>query len=387
MIDRLLPIAAPLIGWSILAALLFFLSVPLLIGLLMAFRLVRYRAWLAMVAFTWSMVTLAASGNYLYNLIYWTSSRIPPGMNVADCALTFGTPPFLFIVILMRSQRRVLWGLGMVLLAGLALAAMHKQFADRKAADAEVYRREVKPLSPSTGTPLVRWWRDYRLRVPRVLLQGHVLEATPVVLLTDPFSRDFQPEFCTGVASTYWPPVKDPAVLGNVTEVVGLKGCAPRWTQGLAAPERPVATYRAISFRPFSGAPDRKVLSNPLVRQAFQKLRYDPANFDLTKAELSQATALHQSDFYLTALMPIRSAPDAFPCTGPVLLVSVHDFGNVQTVLPYCTLSWNLFEVDNDLYFAAITQQPTPPGEEVMNPDTTYWLLRVEGTELKQLWP
>jgi hypothetical protein len=67
--------------------------------------------------------------------------------------------------------------------------------------------------------------------------------------------------------------------------------------------------------------------------------------------------------------------------------VSVHDLGNIQTVLPYCTLSWNLFEVDNDLYFAAITQQPTPPGEEVMNPDTTYWLLRVEGTELKQLWP
>jgi hypothetical protein len=66
----------------------------------------------------------------------------------------------------------------------------------------------------------------------------------------------------------------------------------------------------------------------------------------------------------------------------------VHDLGNVQTVLPYCTLNWNLFAVDDDLYFAAISQEPTPPGDELpMGPDQTYWLFRVEGTELKQLWP
>ncbi len=387
MIDRLIPVAAPLIGWCIAAAFLFFLAFPLLIGLLIAFKFVRFRAWLAMVAVIVSMATLAESGNYLYNLLSWTSSRFSPGMNIAVCALTFGTPPILFFVILMRSRRRVLWGLGMVLLAGLALAAMHNQFAERKARDAEVYRQQVKPLSPRTGTPLVRWWRDDRTKVPRVLLQGHVFEATALVLLTDPFSRDFQPGFCTGVASTYWPPVKDPAVLGNVTEVVDLKGCPARWMQGLAVPERPVATYRAISFQPFAGAPDREVLTRPIVRQAFQKLRYDPSNFDLTHAQLSQSTSLPQTGVYLTALMPIRSAPNAFPCTGPVLLVSVHDLGNVQTVLPYCTLSWNLFAVDDDLYFAAITQQPTPPGEDVMNADTNYWLLRVEGRELKQLWP
>jgi hypothetical protein len=60
----------------------------------------------------------------------------------------------------------------------------------------------------------------------------------------------------------------------------------------------------------------------------------------------------------------------------------------VQVVLPYCTLSWNLFAVDNELYFAAVTQRPTPPGDELaMNPELTYWLLQVRGTELKQLWP
>ena len=387
MTDVFVRYGARAIGMCIEAGVVFFMGLPLLIALLLAFKLVRYREWLAMVAVVMSMAILADSGNYLYNLVYWTSSRFSPEMNIVSCVLIFASPLFLFAVVLICSRRRLAWGVGMLVVAALALASVRNQYRERKAGDAEAYRQGVKPLSARTGTPFVRWWRDNRNPAPKVLLQGHVLEGTAVVLLTDPFSRSSQSQFCTGSASTYSPPVRDPAVLGNVTEVVNLKSCPDRWMQGLAIVERPVATYRAIPFQPFSGAPDPEVLSHPIVRRQIEKLGYDPANFDPGNAELSQATGRRQISIFITALQPIRRAPNAFPCSGPVLLISTHDLGNVQAVLPYCTLNWNLFAVDDDLYVAAVTQQPTPPGEEVMNPEQTYWLLHFEGTELKQLWP
>jgi hypothetical protein len=60
----------------------------------------------------------------------------------------------------------------------------------------------------------------------------------------------------------------------------------------------------------------------------------------------------------------------------------------VQAVLPYCARSWNFFQLDDELYFAAATEQPTPPDEGMMgHPEYTAWLFRVEETGLKQLWP
>jgi hypothetical protein len=109
----------------------------------------------------------------------------------------------------------------MPLLVGLALAAVGAEYTERKAGDAASYRAQVKPLSPRTGTPLVRWWRDDRRSRGPVLLRGHVPQATPLVLLTDPFSRTFQPGYCTAEAASYTPPAKDPAVLGNVAGVGG----------------------------------------------------------------------------------------------------------------------------------------------------------------------
>jgi len=379
---------APVIGWSIIAALFFFIGIPLILGLLIACKLLRFRDWLAMVAVVFSMAILAETGgDYVYNLV-WISSRMPLALNVLSCLLIFATPPFLFVLILLHTRRRLLWSVGLPLVAGLALFAVYNQYAVRKAGDAEAYRQGTKILSPRTGTPLVRWWRDDRRRVPRYLLQGHVAEGSPLVLLTDPFVSEFQPHFCTAVASVYSPPVKDPAELGNVTEMVSLKDCQRGWIQGLAVLERPVAVYQALSFRSWAGGRDPDVLAHPAVRQKFAEFRYDPANFDISKAEISDSSGPGQPDLFITALKPIRSAPNAFPCTGPVLLLSVGDLEKVQVVLPYCTLSWNLFAVNNDLYFAAVTQWPTPPGDELaMNPDLTYWLLQVRGTELKQLWP
>jgi hypothetical protein len=380
-------VIGPLIGYGIAAVLLFFLALPLLVGLVMALKVVRYRDWLAVAAAILSTLILAESGNYLYNLVHWTSSRLSPTMNVVTCALTLGTPPFLLILILARSRRRWLCAGGTLLLMGLAVAAIVAQYGERRSRDAEAYRQAVKPLGPRTGTPLVRWWRDERQPVPRTLLQGHVPQATPVVLLTDPFTSAFDPQLCTGVAAAYTPPARDPAELGNVTAVADLKGCAARWNQGLAVLERPVTSYQAVAFQPFAGGPDRDVLSRPLVRQRFSELHYQTNNFDLAKAEIRQAASPRQPGVFITTLAPLHTAPNAFPCSGPVAVVSVHDLANVQAVLPYCALNWNLFTVDNDLYLAAVTQEPTPPGEEIMNPDVTYWLLRVEGTDLKQVWP
>ena len=239
MINTFVSIAAPFLGWCIAAALLFVEAFPLLIGLLMALNLLRYREWLAI---------LAGSGDYIYNLINWTSSRFPPGMNIASCVLIFLTPPFLSVLVLTHSRRRWLWGLGILVLTSLSLISFRNEFVARKERDAEAYRQGVRPLSPRTGTSLVQWWREYRVQPEKVLLLGHVPEATQVVLLTDPFSRSFQPQFCTGEASAYWPPAKDPAELGNVTEVAGMKGCSKTWTHGIAALDRSVTNYRAIPF-------------------------------------------------------------------------------------------------------------------------------------------
>jgi hypothetical protein len=259
---------------------------------------------------------------------------------------------------------------------------------DRKARDAEALRQGLKPLSPRTGTLLVRWWRDDRQRIPKYYLQGHVVTSTPLVLLTDPFSRQFVAQSCTAVAGAYLLAAKDPAELGNVTEIVGLKDCDKRWMQGLAVVERPVGSFNAVSFKPISGAAPLELFSSPMVRSKFAEFKYDPANFDTAKALTTEAASTSGTSVFATELQPIRSAPNVYPCTGPTLILSVHDVANVKTVLPYCTLAWNLFEVNGDIYFTAVTQQPTPPSEEPpMNPDQIYWLLRLDGAELKQLWP
>ena len=378
----------PVIGYGIMAVVYFIEGFPLLLGLLMAFKVLRYRDWLAMVAVALSMFLLAGSGDYLYNLTNWNTSRFSPTMNVLSCILIFATPVVLFALVVSRSRWRILWGVGMVLAGILASSAAHHEFVARVARDAEAQRQGLKPLSPRTGTLLVRWWRDDRQRIPKYYLQGHVVTSTPLVLLTDPFSRQFVAQSCTAVAGAYLLAAKDPAELGNVTEIVGLKDCDKRWMQGLAVVERPVGSYHAVAPKPFSGANLLEIVSNPIVRKKFAEFKYDLANFDPAKALTTQAASTSGINVFATEMLPIRSAPNVYPCTGPVVVLSLHDVGNVKTVLPYCTLAWNLFEVNGDLYFAAVTQLPTAPSDEPpMNPDQIYWLLRLDGTELTQLWP
>ncbi len=380
-------ILGPIIGFCIIAALLLLLATPLLMGLFMALKFMRYREWLAILAVGMSLAILVESADFIYNLIYWTASCTSPAVNITISVLSFGTPVFLFVLVLARSRRRGWWAMAIVVLTSLSLLAMRSEFKTRTERDAEAYRQGMKPLTPHTGTGFVRWWRHYRGLKEMILLQGHIPEATRIVLLTDPFSGAFQPHFCTGTASTYWPPVKDPAELGNVTEVAGTKDCHQDWVSGVAALDRAVSIYHAVPFQPLSGKFDPQLFANPVVRQAFKEFSYDPANFDTSKAKLTRAVGLRQTVLFSTALQPILRPPDAFPCSEPTVLISIHDLGNVKTVLPYCALGWNFFQLDDELYFTATTQPPTPPGMEIMNPDQTNWLWRVDGTELKQLWP
>ena len=82
-------IIGPIIGTCIVTALLLILATPLLIGLLMALKILRYREWLAILAVGMSLAILVESADFIYNLIYMTTSRFPPAMNIAVSVLTF----------------------------------------------------------------------------------------------------------------------------------------------------------------------------------------------------------------------------------------------------------------------------------------------------------
>src|ERR1022692_3138032 len=114
MIDIFYSILGPIIGTCIIAALVLLLATPLLIGLLMALKILRYREWLAILAVGMSLAILVESADFIYNLIYMTSNRMSVAMNITMSVLSFGTPPFLFVLVLARSQRRWVWGLGIL---------------------------------------------------------------------------------------------------------------------------------------------------------------------------------------------------------------------------------------------------------------------------------
>src|SRR5262249_53853629 len=114
-----------IIGLLLIAAMVLSWILPLLIGLLIAFRIVRCRAWLAIVAFVASMVVLTMGCAFIYNLMNWSTSRGSPlsVTNVVFCILLFATPPFLVILTLKLTHRRLWWGVGMLVLIPLAVVS------------------------------------------------------------------------------------------------------------------------------------------------------------------------------------------------------------------------------------------------------------------------
>jgi hypothetical protein len=65
----------------------------------------------------------------------------------------------------------------------------------------------------------------------------------------------------------------------------------------------------------------------------------------------------------------------------------VGEVTSVQAALAPCVLGYNLFTLDDDLFFAASVQTPIPPDSEAMNPNWTQWLLRVDARGVEQIWP
>ena len=380
--------AGRLIGAGIMAVLYGALVLPLIIALLMAVNRLRYRGWLAGLAFVISLVFLELSGDYAYNLMHWTKSR-PSGVEGAlTVALLCASPVFLVGLILKRSPRKVAWISAMLPLLGLTAWGIRQEYTDRIHRDLAEYQKGLALVLPETGTLFTRCEVKHRVSdgvaVDEVYVQGHVPEGVRVTLLADPFSSNFRPRYSTGTAGTYHPAHSDPAVMGNVTEIGSLQGYDTTAIYNLAVIERAITRYKAVPVQPFSSHPE---LSHPVIRTSFQKFRYDPANFDAAHAQGSRATGERGENLFVSALRPFHSPLNAISCADPAVVLSVQSADRVQAVLPSCVLSWNVFELNEDFYFAANTQEPTPPGEDVMGPGWTSWLFRVDQSALTQIWP
>ena len=378
---------AYLVGEGILVALILIEAAPLVIAILTGAGILRYRGWLVASAFTLSLCSLAFSGDYFYNLTRWTTSRFPPLCNVLICVSLLASPPSLLWVALRRSGRKRFWATGAVLSGALTALLIHNEYFLRAKRDAEALRQGEALLGPRSGAFLAHCWLDNREHGGKFFVQGHAAEGTAVTLLGDPFSRPFRPSMCAGVAAAYRPAALDPAVLGNVTEVSNLRGCDKNAIYGLCALENPVTAYREIPSRPYSGPRERGILAHPVVQEGFRKYRYETSQFDADKAETFEAAGPNGEKLFVTTLKPLRTAPNAFPCDGPILILSTGKPENAGALFPYCVQNWNFFQLNGALYFTASTQEPVPPDAEAMNADWTAWLLRVDQPALRQLWP
>jgi len=276
----------------------------------------------------------------------------------------------------------------MLPLLGLTVLGIRRDYQERIQRDLVEYQKGMAALLPSTGTLFTRCEVKHLVSggvpVDEVYVQGHVPQGVGVTLLTDPFSGNFRPRYCTGIAGNYRPANPDPAVLGNVTEIGSLQGYDRTAIYTVAVIERTITRYEAVPVQAF---PSHPRLSDPVVRTSFQRLHYNPADFDVAQAQGSRATGARGENLFVSALKPLHTPLNAFPCANPALLLSVQSAERVQAVLPYCALGWNVFELNEELYFTATTQEPTPPGELVMGPDWTPWLFRVEPSALRQIWP
>src|SRR5262249_20941584 len=124
-------IVGRLIGVGILAVLYGFLALPLIIALLIAANRLRYRGWLAGLAFGVSLVLLEISGNYVYNLMHLTKSRPSAVVGTTTLALLGAGPLFLMGVILNRSPRKGLWISAMLPLVALTGFGIQQEYKDR----------------------------------------------------------------------------------------------------------------------------------------------------------------------------------------------------------------------------------------------------------------
>src|SRR5690348_12693226 len=152
-----------LIGAGIMAAFFGALALPLIVALLMATNRLRYRGWLAGLAFVISLVWLGMSADYLYNLMHWTESRPSAVYNTLALALLGAGPLFLMGVILQRSSRKGVWIAAMLPLVGLTVLGIRQEYQSRKQRDLAESQKGMALLLPQTGTLFTRSQVKYRV--------------------------------------------------------------------------------------------------------------------------------------------------------------------------------------------------------------------------------
>jgi len=380
-VDALGSLAGRLLGAGIIAVLFGILALPLLVALLTATKLLRYRGWLAGLAFVLSLAFLELSADYLYNLTHWTKSQMSGLGNTVTLTLLVAAPMVWMGVILTRSRRKWLWSLTMLPLLGLTAFGIQSEYAARAESDGAAYEKGITLLAPPNS--FVECQIQYGPTSDEVFLLGHVPEGIRVTLLSDPFSEAVQPRFSSGIAGAYRPSVSDPAVLGNVTAVGQFQGYDRTAAYSVGVLERVIARYEDVPLEPFAGHLD---VSQPLVQASLQKTGNDPATFDWAHAQSRRATGARSETFFLSVVKPLAISAKALSCGDPALLLSVRSLEQVRAVIPPCATSWKVFQLNDDLYFGAASFEQIPPGGDFSS-GRTEWLFRVEASALTQIWP
>jgi hypothetical protein len=374
------------LGFGVVGLLTGLLVAPLCVGILIALGRLRYRPWLVGAALAVSLGCLRLSADYLYNLTHWTRTTSSIAIGILACIVLAAAPLLLSVLLVQRARRKVIPLAVISVAAVLVGISARAQFHERLAHDRAAYDAAIRLLSPATGTPFVRAGVRFRRTGEKRILLGHVPEGTRVTLLSSPFGKSFRARRCVGTASTYLLPSADPAVGGNATEIADLVGCDSAVVFGWAMLEKEVRQYDAVALVPDAAPLDAKVLATGAVEQSFRRLGYSPSDFDLPRATVRRTEGGDRTVVFVTAIDPLRRPRDMYPCADPALLVGLADPAHVVLVLPYCAVA-TTFHLNDELFIAATTQPPTPPGSETMNPEVTEWLFRVKSDGLVQIWP
>jgi hypothetical protein len=381
----LLSFLAPLVGFGIFAALVVLLGGPLLMTGLMATGLVRYRAGLAFLTLAVACVLASGGGNFAYNLLFLTNMR--DSFAVIPAVALFGSPVAAAALLFGRSARRLQWTVpAAVLLVGTG-SLIGRDLLSRARRDIEERRLAEDAIIDSSASAFVRASRDRTQTGGPRFLVGHARPGVDVTLLFNPLAAHRDTEMCMVRTADYLPKNSEPGVLGDVTWLVEDADCTSTHEYDLAVVGRHTERTASVPLQTTEAAVDASLFSSTKVTEGWREGGVPLSDMNFASAQVQVATGPHGEKVFVVTASPLHAAPSAFPCTDPGLLLSVGEVISVQAALAPCVLGYNLFTLDDDLFFAAWVQTPIPPDSEAMNPSWTQWLLRVDARGVEQIWP
>ncbi|MGA2450317.1 MAG: hypothetical protein ABTD50_16715 [Polyangiaceae bacterium] len=383
----LLSFLGPLVGFGIFAAFVLLLGGPLLVTGLMATGRVRYRAGLAFLTLAVACVLASGGGNFAYNLLFWTNKRDSFAVFALMAMALFGSPVAAAAVLFTRSARRLRWTVpAAVLLVGTG-SLIGRDILSRARRDIEERRLAENAIIDSSASAFVHASRDRTQTDGPRFLFGHARPAVDVTLLSNPLAAPRDTEMCMVRTRDYLPKNSDPAVLGDVTWLAEDADCTSTHEYDLAVVGRHTERIASVPLQTRETPVDASLFSSTKVTEGWREGGVPLSDMNLAAAQMQVATGPHGEKVFVVTAPPLHAAPSAFPCTAPGLLLSVGEVISVQAALAPCVLGYNLFTLDDDLFFAASVQTPIPPDSEAMNPNWTQWLLRVDARGVEQIWP